>query len=46
MELNADICLVIGIIVCILDLIAKLKSDIEFNNILHHIDADDFKQNK
>jgi hypothetical protein len=44
MEINADICLAIGLVVCFLGFVAKLKSDMEYNSIIHHIDAADFNE--
>ncbi len=35
---EVDIYLVIGIVVCILGIIAKIKSEIEYNNIINDID--------
>lgn len=35
---EVDIYLAIGIVVCILGIIAKIKSKIEYNNIINDID--------
>lgn len=38
---ETNIYLIIGLIVCFLGLIAKLKSEIEYNNIINYVDFND-----
>lgn len=38
---ETDIYLIIGLIVCFLGFIAKIKSDMEYNSIINYINFDD-----